>query len=86
MQIDSSLDWPEVSAQLRKIGRNAANDPRLVRVLANIGKDVTKLSNMEVDARRNKRPPNLQYKELLSKINESITELEMLLMIAALGK
>lgn len=87
MEIHSSLDWPDVASQLRKIGRKAATNPTHLSVyLTNISNQVKQLGNMEVDNRRNKRPPNLQYKELLARINESITELEMHLMIAALGK
>lgn len=87
MHIESSLDWPDVSYNLRKIGlRSVVQLRQLNAYLANISAQVTKLGNMEVDFRRNKRPPNQQYKELLAKINESITELEMLLMMSALAK
>jgi hypothetical protein len=87
MQITSSLDWPDISSQLRKIGRSAVQQPRHLSVyLDNLNNQVKQLGNMEVDFRRTKRPPNQQYKELLAKVNESITELEMLLMVAALGK
>lgn len=86
MHITSSLDWSNVSSQLRKIGKDASSDPRLNRVLANINNQVKKLGNMEVDAKRMKRAPTMQYNELLENVNQSITELEMLLLIAALGK
>jgi hypothetical protein len=86
MHITSSLDWSNVSSQLRKIGKDASSDPRLNRVLTNINNQVKKLGNMEVDARRMKRAPTMQYNELLENVNQSITELEMLLLIAALGK
>lgn len=86
MHITSSLDWSDVSSQLRKIGKDASSDPRLNRVLANINNQVKKLGNMEVDAKRMKRAPTMQYNELLENVNQSITELEMLLLIAALGK
>lgn len=85
MHITSSLDWSDVSSQLRKIGKDASSDPRLNRVLANINNQVKKLGNMEVDAKRMKRAPTMQYNELLENVNQSITELEMLLLIAALG-
>lgn len=86
MQIHSSLDWPR-SSNLRKIGlRSVVQVRQLNAFLENIRTQITVLGNMEVEARRNKRPPNSQYKELLAKINESITELEMLLMMSALAK
>ena len=85
MEIHSSLDWPDVASQLRKIGRKAATNPTHLSVyLTNISNLVKQLGNMEVDNRRNKRPPNLQYKELLSKINESITEFEQWITYATL--
>jgi hypothetical protein len=87
MEIHSSLDWGDVSSQLRQIGRKASTNPtHLSKYLSTIDSQVKKLGNMEVDCRRMKRPPGIQYRELVARINESITELEMHLMIAALGK
>lgn len=87
MEIYSSLDWPDVSYNLRKIGmRSVKQVKHLSDILSNISTQVKQLGNMEVEFRRTKRPPTVQYKELLAKINESITELEMLLMMSALAK
>lgn len=87
MQLNSSLDWPDISYNLRKIGmRSVMQTGQLTKYLSNISTLVTKLGNMEVELRRTKRPPNAQYNELVAQINESITELEMLLMMQALSK
>ena len=86
MQINSSLDWSDVSTQLRKIGRSATQDPRLSKVLQNIHNDVKILANMEIEARRRRQLTStiVQYQEMLTKINSNIEELEMLHMMAAL--
>jgi len=87
MQLNSSLDWTDISYNLRKIGiRSVMQTGQLTKYLSNISTQVAKLGNMEVELRRTKRPPGQQYKDLVAQINESITELEMLLMMSALSK
>lgn len=85
MEIRTSMDWAQVSSDLRKIGHKASSDPKLSKLLHNIGEMVRKASNMEIDIRRRQVIP-IAYTELIAKINEEIQGLEMLLLMATLSK
>jgi len=85
MEIRTSMDWADVSRELGKIGRRASPDPKLTKLLHNIGEMVRKASNMEIEIRRRRVIP-IAYTELIAKINEEIRNLEMLLLMATLAK
>lgn len=85
MEINTSLDWPEVSAKLRENGHKVGGDPKFQKMLAHLNDMVRVLSNLEVDIRRTKKIPS-SYNPLVTKINEEIAEVEMILMLAALYK
>ena len=85
MEIRTSLDWAEVSSELRTIGNKTHRDPKLNKLLNNIGEMVRVASNMEIEIRRKQSIPS-KYTDLIAKINEEIQNLEMLLLMATLAK
>jgi len=82
MEIQNSLDWQKInsdlSSQLSKVGYN----PDLHKMLANITKMVSELSNLEVEARRSKSSLRTQVK--VNDINKAINHLEKLILMATL--
>lgn len=82
MQIQSSLDWQAVHAELRtQIGQLPYN-PDMRRMLNNISNMVSELSQSEVETRRLNKP---EYnKQKVDDINKAIDHLEKLLLIAKL--
>ena len=82
MEIQNSLDWQKVnsdlSTQLAKVGYN----PDLQKMLSNITKMVSELSNLEVEARRSKSSLRTQVK--VDDINRAINHLEKLILMATL--
>jgi hypothetical protein len=82
MEIQNSLDWQKVnsdlSTQLAKVGYN----PDLQKMLSNITKMVSELSNLEVEARRSKSSLRTQVK--IDDINRAINHLEKLILMATL--
>ena len=82
MKIETSLDWDSVSDtltdQMIKIGYN----PDLTKMYYNIRVMVNELGNLEVTARRTRKPYITQTK--LDEINQAIDHLEKLLLIAKL--
>lgn len=82
MQIQSSLDWNSVHSELRtQIGQVPFN-PDLRRMLNNISNMVSELSQLEVEARRINKMSYTETKVV--QINEAISRLEKLLLIAKL--
>lgn len=84
MKIEKATDWnglcSTISGDLAYIGYN----PDLHRMYQNIGKMVTELSKLEVDARRLQKFSYLNSK--VEEINKAITHLEGLILIARLMK
>lgn len=82
MQIENSLDWQAVHAELRtQLGQLPFN-PDLRRMLNNISNMVSELSQAEVLTRQINKP---EYnKEKVDDINKAIDHLEKLLLIAKL--
>ena len=82
MQIQTSLDWQAVHAELRtQIGQLPYN-PDLRKMLNNISNMVSELSQAEVLTRQINKP---EYnKEMVDDINKAIDHLEKLLLIAKL--
>jgi hypothetical protein len=82
MEIQNSLDWQKInsdlSSQLAKVGYN----PDLQKMLSNITKMVSELSNLEVEARRSKSSLRTQVK--VNDINKAINHLEKLILMATL--
>ena len=82
MEIQNSLDWQKINSdlttQLAKVGYN----PDLQKMLSNITKMVSELSNLEVEARRSKSSLRTQVK--VNDINKAINHLEKLILMATL--
>ena len=82
MEIQNSLDWQKInsdlSSQLAKVGYN----PDLQKMLTNITKMVSELSNLEVEARRSKSSLRTDVK--VTDINKAINHLEKLILMATL--
>ena len=85
MKIQTSLDWSEVSGKLRENGNKIGTDPKFQKMLAHLDNLVKDLSNIEVEIRRTHKIPS-SHESLVTKINEEIAEVEMILMLAALYK
>ena len=82
MKIEKAIDWNGVcgtiSGELAHIGYN----PDLHRMFQNIGKMVTELSKLEVEARRTQKFTYLVSK--VEEINKAIDHLEKLILMAKL--
>jgi hypothetical protein len=84
MEIQNSLDWQAVHAELRTQLGQLPYNPDLRRMLNNISNMVAELSAAEVETRRLNKP---EYnKEKVDAINKAIDHLEKLLLIAQLCK
>lgn len=82
MQIQTSLDWQAVHAELRTQLGQLPYNPDLRRMLNNITNMVSELSQAEVLTRQINKP---EYnKEKVDDINKAIDHLEKLLLIAKL--
>lgn len=86
MRVKNSLDWAPISSELRAQMHSAPNQCRkdLARMIGSIEGKVHKLGSEEVELRRNRKDTSPRYEELLTQINESITEYEKWLMLAYL--
>lgn len=85
MYIRNSVDWAPTETALRsrinsKV-ENSSNRSQLLRMIDNIGIEVTSLSKAEVLARRGSKA-NAEY--LLEKINNDINEVNEFILVAAL--
>jgi len=84
MQIQTALDWQEVSAQIRRDLDRVGYNPDLKKMFNNIQLMVTELSKLEVNGRR-LRTTNFTQ-ELVDKINKAIDHLEKLILMGLLMK
>lgn len=86
MRIKTSLDWAPVSSELRDQMQVAPALCRkdLARMIGGIENLVHKLGSEEVELRRNRKDSSPRQQDLLTRINESITEYEKWLMLAHL--
>ena len=75
-EITTSLDWAEVSIQLENAAKRMKRyGPEMLKISSNIGDMVKKLSEEEINCRRQGRQTR-QHQELLAKINTEITQFE----------
>lgn len=86
MQIKHSFDWAKVGTELRSSMQQAPVHCRkdLARMIGNIEGFAQMLSREEVELRRTKKTTSPYYEQVLTNINESITEFEKWLMLAYL--
>lgn len=83
-EITTSLDWAEVSIQLETAAKRMKRyGPEMLRMSAAIGHMVKRLSEEEINCRRQGKQTR-QHKELVAKINEEIHNFEMYLTFGVL--
>ncbi len=82
MEIQISLDWQRVNAELSSQLSSSGFNVDLRRMLSNITLMVTELSKLEVEARRSKSDRVTQEK--VADINKAINHLEKLILMAML--
>lgn len=91
MQIQSSLDWATVKAELRKETNKASmryeHKMQAYKMIENIGIQVTALSNCELIFRRNPIAANIRTaEEHIAKINLEIHSLEQWIFMFLLAR
>jgi hypothetical protein len=82
MEIQNSLEWQRINSDLTSQLSGIGYNPDLHKMLANISKMVSELSNLEVEARRLKSSLRTQVK--VDDINRAINHLEKLILMATL--
>ena len=83
-EITTSLDWAEVSIELESAAKKMKRyGPEMLKMSNAIGSMVKKLSEEEINCRRQGRQTR-QHKELLAKINEEIANFERYLTFGVL--
>ena len=87
MEIKTALDWPKVEAPLLASVRNLKDyehRDQAGKVIYNLGKMVSQLSKLELEARRSAFKSNQRVLEQLEKINTEINNLEQWLTLLLL--
>ena len=84
MQIQTALDWQEISAQIRRDLDRVGYNPDLKKMFNNLQLMVTELSKLEVDGRRLRAKDYTQNQ--VEKINKAIDHLEKLILMGLLMK
>lgn len=75
-EINHSLEWAAVSIQLENAAKRMKRyGPEMLQISSNIGTMVKKLSEEEINCRRQGRQTR-QHQELLNKINQEILQFE----------
>jgi hypothetical protein len=84
MQLNNSLDWQQLEIELARKILDLGYNRDLNRIFANIKTMVTTLSQLEVESRRLKN--DYIVKDQLTKINESIKQLNKYIVLLKLSK
>jgi hypothetical protein len=84
MQIQTALDWQEVSSKIHSDLHRLGYNPDLQKMFSNVQLMVTELSKLEVNGRRLKS--NTFTKNQVEKINQAIDHLEKLILMGLLMK
>lgn len=83
-EITQSLDWPKVQQQMegtvRRMGKYSG---QMLKISKNIGAMVSELSKEEITCRRQGKQTK-KHQELLERINQEISNYEMMLTFGAL--
>lgn len=83
-EITTSLDWNKVSIELESAAKKMKRyGPEMLKMSAAIGSMVKKLSEEEINCRRQGRQTR-QHQELLAKINKEIQHFEQYLTFGVL--
>ena len=87
MDIKTALDWPKVEAVLLENSKNLKDyehRKEVGKVINNLGKMVSQLSKLELEARRSPFKSHQRVTEQLVKLNEEINNLEQWLTLLML--
>jgi hypothetical protein len=84
MQIQTALDWQEVSSKIHSDLHRLGYNPDLQKMFSNVQLMVTELSKLEVNGRRLKS--NTFTQTQVEKINQAIDHLEKLILMGLLMK
>ena len=83
-EITTSLDWAKVSSELENAAKKMKRySPEMLKMSSAIGAMVKKLSEEEINCRRQGKQTR-QHKELLAKINQEIEHFEQYLTFGVL--
>ena len=84
MKIESSVDWQEVRTSLIKLAEaTGIHQNQMKKIVGNFDSMVTELSIEEVECRR-KQKQTKKHQEMITKINEEITNYEQMITFGTL--
>jgi DNA-dependent RNA polymerase auxiliary subunit epsilon len=84
MKIESSVDWQEVRTSLIKLAEaTGIHQNQMKKIVGNFDSMVTELSIEEVECRR-KQKQTKKHLEMITKINEEITNYEQMITFGTL--
>ena len=84
MKIESSLEWQEVRASLIKLAEaTGIHQNQMKKIVGNFDSMITELSIEEVECRR-KQKQTKKHLEMITKINEEITNYEQMITFGTL--
>ena len=84
MKIESSVDWQEVRTSLIKLAEaTGIHQNQMKKIVGNFDSMVTELSIEEIECRR-KQKQTKRHQELITKINEEITNYEQMITFGTL--
>ena len=79
--IESSLDWSGIENEMLSKLKECVYNKEVKRMIENVSVDVKKLSQLEVDDRRNRTQ---RSKELVKRINDNILMIDQYILMAKL--
>tara|TARA_R110000868_G_scaffold23580_1_gene94707 strand:+ start:330 stop:593 length:264 start_codon:yes stop_codon:yes gene_type:complete len=84
MKIESSVDWQEVRTSLIKLAEaTGIHQNQMKKIVGNFDSMVTELSIEEIECRR-KQKQTKKHLEMITKINEEITNYEQMITFGTL--
>jgi len=84
MQIETSLDWQTVYPKLIKLAEGTGEHQKdMKKIVGNLESMITELSIEEIECRR-KQKQTKKHQELITKINEEISNYEQMITFGTL--
>ena len=84
MKIESSVDWQEVRTSLIKLAEaTGIHQNQMKKIVGNFDSMITELSIEEIECRR-KQKQTKKHLEMITKINEEITNYEQMITFGTL--